>query len=838
MKSLITHKQLKGIPILLMLLFLLCSTLVFGQSGNIDQIRNGSGKTSNQGVLDTCGKCWVNGNAGASNAHYTEGMSIAYRSLLTGLTAGNSYEYVIEYDTYHGAMAIDYLTHYQRLEPHGPFGHPAEVIKPLIFLNGSTEYKMAVNSGPTTLGYLPPDSCLISSGSTLNIHGQPTKSFNALPAAERVMTIYNGTLAALTYDHQDAIVISGNNNTATRVRIRFTANKDSVLLVWGGHIASRLDWGISTTTGKSLSAAGISGSPYHMRQISMNTYPGNVNIPIGNQDRSLSAAAVVPPPACPSVPSQTKCLGSTSFVFTIASPEAGTTYTWSISTDGVGAAFSGGTNTGNSVTIVPSGSAFTNGSFTLDITALRNGVPQTCPGVATGTVVAVKVGATATPASLDLAVSNTSKLTAVLTGSDDTDSTHYTYSWAQNPASGGSLNFNNIKTPIFTATAAGSYTFTVTATQTAAPNCSDTGIVVVNVSASAPPCAVSGPSPICPGSTNTYKYDFDLDGTADPLPSNFTAAWSLINNTNSASINGSTTGNTVSVTAGSTCGTSFTIRIILTSTSGLIKDTCQKTVSVNDVTPPTITNCPADLTLDCDGDTSTTNTGVLTATDNCSVSISHSDVVTGSCSKLITRTWTATDPCGNTSTCVQHIITRDRTAPIINCPTTGNATATDNCTATANIKIFYRDNGTTRTWTAVDESGNQSSCTQTISNQPIFARTNNSPTITNATTVNNLKADVVKFKSLTIGSEIKVQAYPNPYSKEINFQFVSPVSGQATMNLYNLSGQKLAVVYNGRVSNGVIYTVKYKNALSNKGTILYRLAVGNKIASGKLLSVK
>ena len=587
------------------LLFL--NTSVFSQSGNIDQIRNGSGVTK-QGVTDTCGKCWVNGNAGSSNAHYVEGMSIAYRSLLTGVTAGNSYEYVIEYDTYHSAMAIDYLTHYQRLEPHGPFGHPAEVIQPLVFLNGSTEYKMAVNAGPNTFAYLPPDSSLISSGSTLNIHGQPTKSFNLLPAAQRVMTIYNGTITNLIYDQQDAIAISGNNNTATRVRIRFTASKDSVLLVWGGHIASRLDWGNSTSTGKPLSAGGISGSPYHMRQISMNTYPGLVNIPVGNQDRSLSAAAVVPPPVCVTVGTQTKCLGSSSFTFTIPSPQAGATYSWSFGTNAIGAVFSGGgsTATGTSVTVVPSsGTGFTtSGSFTLDITATLNGISQTCTGAGRGTIVKVATAATATPTTIDLTVGNTSKLTAVLTGSDDTDSTHYTYSWVKSPATGGSLNFNNIKTPIFTATTPGTYTFTVTATQTSGALCSDTGIVVVNVVGSAPPCAVTGPSPICPGSTNTYKFDFNSDGFADPIPTNFSASWSFINNSNNAVINGSTTDTTVSVTSGTTCASSYTIRIILTSNSGLIKDTCQKIVSVSDTTKPVIT-CPANKNLQCGGSTDT-----------------------------------------------------------------------------------------------------------------------------------------------------------------------------------------------------------------------------------------
>jgi hypothetical protein len=54
-------------------------------------------------------------------------------------------------------MAIDYLTHYQRLQPHGPFGHTAEVINPLIMEDGNREYIMGTVSGPGILGYPVPD---------------------------------------------------------------------------------------------------------------------------------------------------------------------------------------------------------------------------------------------------------------------------------------------------------------------------------------------------------------------------------------------------------------------------------------------------------------------------------------------------------------------------------------------------------------------------------------------------------------------------------------------------------------------------------------------------------
>src|SRR5207247_1341770 len=124
-------------------------------------------------------------------------------------------------------------------------------------------------------------------------------------------------------------------------------------------------------------------------------------------------------------------------------------------------------------------------------------------------------------------------------------------------------------------------------------------------------------------------------------------------------------------------------------------NSCVQTITVRDTTPPTIT-CPANLTLECPADTSTNATGVATAQDTCSsVTVTYSDSVTNNCggTKIIARTWVATDACGNSSRCVQTITVRDTTPPSLLCPSdvvlecpantainvTGVATAQDGC---------------------------------------------------------------------------------------------------------------------------------------------------------------
>src|SRR5206468_2622840 len=97
---------------------------------------------------------------------------------------------------------------------------------------------------------------------------------------------------------------------------------------------------------------------------------------------------------------------------------------------------------------------------------------------------------------------------------------------------------------------------------------------------------------------------------------------------------------------------------------------CVQTIIVRDITPPSLT-CPPDLLLECPADTRTNATGVATATDTCSqVTIAFSDLVTTNCgsTKVIARTWTATDSCSNKTSRVQTIIVRDTTPPAILCP--------------------------------------------------------------------------------------------------------------------------------------------------------------------------
>jgi hypothetical protein len=165
-------------------------------------------------------------------------------------------------------------------------------------------------------------------------------------------------------------------------------------------------------------------------------------------------------------------------------------------------------------------------------------------------------------------------------------------------------------------------------------------------------------------------------------------------------------------------------------------------VPVKDVNPPTI-NVPASFNGQCGANTAVSVLGQATAEDDCGVSLVPSyydNKASGStsCSTVISRTWTATDACGNTATEVQQIQLTDTNPPnyvpltefIGQCPSQSNPSvsgypAFSDCSiASASYSDSYtyfsplypacQNAFITRTWTLSDVCGNSESFAQKI----------------------------------------------------------------------------------------------------------------------------
>ena len=165
---------------------------------------------------------------------------------------------------------------------------------------------------------------------------------------------------------------------------------------------------------------------------------------------------------------------------------------------------------------------------------------------------------------------------------------------------------------------------------------------------------------------------------------------------------------------------------------------CSSTIIIQDNTAPLIT-CPAVVSpIPCG---SVPSFGLATAMDACdaSVSITFSEITTqGICVQeySVTRTWLATDDCGNTSTCSSTIVVGGSTGLLITCPPAVSVQCADQVPvvdvslvqASGNCGILtvthlgdVITNQTclnsftiTRTYVASDLCGNSASCNQVI----------------------------------------------------------------------------------------------------------------------------
>ncbi|HEV8481381.1 MAG TPA: hypothetical protein VGR66_11360, partial [Candidatus Eisenbacteria bacterium] len=335
---------------------LLAGTAHAAPSATLDQVRNGQASSPTTPI-----PTWVNGNAGASNSHYLESHSIAYRTVMDGLpTDGTVVELVIGYDARRsGSYALDYLTHFQRLLPHVLFSHrDPEVFVPLNGITGVTsDITTAPFPLPTSNVTIDPDGSGPEPAAA-----QPLNSMAALPDSQRVMTLYGGTILDVTWDTQADMNLT-TSSSESRVKVRFIPSGPKAVLAWGGHIACRWDWGFNAN-GTARSAAGISGSSYHMRLVTWNL--GN----LGNQDRSMSTDAVFPVPTCAISPLGPFCAGTTN---THSAPAGMESYQWTLFDNTAGAVIVG-TDTSTSVVVKTSFP----GSYSLLLTTGASGFSKQC----------------------------------------------------------------------------------------------------------------------------------------------------------------------------------------------------------------------------------------------------------------------------------------------------------------------------------------------------------------------------------------------------------------------------------------------------------------------------
>lgn len=231
------------------------------------------------------------------------------------------------------------------------------------------------------------------------------------------------------------------------------------------------------------------------------------------------------------------------------------------------------------------------------------------------------------------------------------------------------------------------------------------------------------------------QFPQDVYADCSEIPSTLSAGIEYIDNCTDVQVS------FVEVTKGGDCAYDFIIERTWTLT-----DACGNSsqwlwrIYVVDQVAPVFSSLPGDLTLSCQEDVPPAAN--LGATDNCSgllnLQLNELDAITG-CERVITRTWIATDVCGNSASHTQRITITDNDAPIFtyvpanyNLACGGSSQPGDQATAIdlcSNVVITYTDEptfggcpgGFIRHWMAQDACGNIATADQIVSAEDAIA---------------------------------------------------------------------------------------------------------------------
>jgi uncharacterized repeat protein (TIGR01451 family) len=258
------QKQLTLSAFLFMLL-VVCITPVQTVASEATQCAN----AKNDSDPDTC-ELWVNGNINQSKANYFEGEAIPYRVVIDPAVIGHEYEITIGWDAVEsGKNALDYLATYNQ---------DVTAADPC--------------SGDSLCTLAPPSSTAAIPADTRMQRGRDDIDGNDddISQTPGEFTVWGGNIVSVGgYNYPTDFSYAGTHELTITLRIEATA--DNVVLAWGGHMASRLDWGIAN------GVVNLRGSPFHMRasgsEFDADGYVGSISGIQG--DLVLSTSAVIFP---------------------------------------------------------------------------------------------------------------------------------------------------------------------------------------------------------------------------------------------------------------------------------------------------------------------------------------------------------------------------------------------------------------------------------------------------------------------------------------------------------------------------------------------------------------
>jgi hypothetical protein len=177
----------------------------------------------------------------------------------------------------------------------------------------------------------------------------------------------------------------------------------------------------------------------------------------------------------------------------------------------------------------------------------------------------------------------------------------------------------------------------------------------------------------------------------------------------------------------------------------------------------------------------------------------------------------------------------------------------------ATVNVIVYDNGepgkgVDQIWIQVRDKNNNVWYVTDVNTNPVNVRVND-PSVPRLTqgniqvhTAGGIKTSAFTVSTQTTGSDIAkietpvskldVTASPNPFTDRIRFTIRAPKAGRATLEVYNMLGQKVGVPFEGMLNANETRTVDFNAPANHRSNLIYTLRMNGEQISGKLMSIK
>jgi hypothetical protein len=105
-----------------------------------------------------------------------------------------------------------------------------------------------------------------------------------------------------------------------------------------------------------------------------------------------------------------------------------------------------------------------------------------------------------------------------------------------------------------------------------------------------------------------------------------------------------------------------------------------------------------------------------------------------------------------------------------------------------------------------------------------------SQNVTTQAEVNKISENVV--------AKLDVLASPNPFTDRIRFTIRAPKAGRATLEVYNMLGQKVGIAFEGLLNDNETRTVEFNAPANHRSNLIYTFRMNGEQINGKLISIK